>query len=658
MKTYSVNGNYYGTYDKNGNFIPSGQDIIVQKVEKISENNDIYLTIKFLVGNEIQRIRCKGTELQQSLNAAGYLISNSQMSTLNDFIHQQCENISTNYIHCNIGWGKFEEKIIFKGHEALGIKSDYIGNLAIEPNGNVSDFIADYEKIIYGNTPLEASIVMGLSACVVGYLSVVVNDVIQPSLIFDINGKSTTGKTTCARLAISVGGAVKGGSDKTSLSGTCSTTANALYGLLNNNFGYPMLFDETARFNKKLNYSEMIYSLADGTDKTRMKASRKVSPPQHWATTIIFTGEFSLLSRADKADGLLVRVVPFNNVKWTRDKDQAHHVEMFSAKYAGLPIQELAKYLHVLSPKKIIDIYKSEITALTSKIPLDQDYQERVAKSVAVLTTTAKLAAEALKIKFHENEILGFFLDNIKGSIPENEAKCAFDYITNKCCENLSKFPDYQVTHDKSNYAVAKKDCWGSIRRNYSRKDGTSEFITDLLFIVKDKFIQWMTEGGFTNVENILREWRDLRVLSPLKSDRFYSDVRLQNSAPKTKCICIDMNNGIYPVDFPKKDTEKISEIFCKQVLEAGYKKYASDDKYAGMLAAVKKTIVKLSEENLEAGLSEEIIKNCFKVDIDFSRIQSYLYGEEHDDWEKNKKTEDKNNALHDDDQGEQERLE
>lgn len=242
--------------------------------------------------------------------------------------------------------------------------------------------------------------IMGLSACTVGYLSHV-SDIPVSTFIFDINGKSTTGKTTCAKLAISMGGSVQSRSDKVSLSATCSTTANALYGILNDNFGYPMLFDETGRFGKFHNYMEMIYALADGTDKARMTKNGAISTVKHWSTSILFTGEAPMLDKADKADGLIVRVIPLSNVKWTENKSQAHNVDAFSCKYAGLPIQKLARYICSQSSEEIAALYKYDIDLLADKIPVKEEFRDRIAKFVALLslTTTLEIIRQEMKPK-------------------------------------------------------------------------------------------------------------------------------------------------------------------------------------------------------------------------------------------------------------------
>lgn len=512
-------------------------DLKVTKVERIIETGSVLITLQFFVGGKQTSIRCKLNDLQQELNRAGYPIANNQTGKLFDYIHQQMNKINAESIHKGIGWFDLDGYLVFRGQKAIGEKSSYSGNFSIAPNGNLLDFRSDYNNSIYENIPLESSMIMGLSACVTGYLAIV-SEIPVPSLIFDINGRSTTGKSTSAKLSVSMGGALKE-PNKISLSATCSTTANALYGILNDNFGYPMLFDETARFGKSHNYTEMIYSISDGTDKARMTKNGDISAVKHWATAVLFTGESPLLSKADTADGLLVRVIPLCNIKWTKNAEQAHKVEEFSAKYAGLPIWHLAKYIYSIhNSNNIINTYKYEINRLTEVIPLDDEYKERTAKSIAILSLTTLLTEKALKIKFHKNEILEFFLNSIETSSPETESERAFEYILNKYHENASKF----IHTSRGNTGLFEgvpKDCFGKVRLNYSKKSFRNGQSVDLLIILREVFIEWLNQGGFTNHDNILREWANDELICRQKEDRFYSGLILKKGAPPSICIRI-----------------------------------------------------------------------------------------------------------------------
>lgn len=551
MKNYVSNDGYYGTLDRNNKFYPVGADVKGSKIEKVIEDNSILVSLEFVVGGEPQVIRCKFNDLQQELNRAGYPIANSQMASLVDYIQQQMAEVKTTNIHKSIGWCGYGNYLVFKGQKAVGITSSYAGNFNIKPHGKLADFRKDYKEVVFGSIPLEASMIMGLSACMVGYLSRV-SDIPVPTLIFDIYGKSTTGKTTSAKLAVSMGGSVQSCSDKVSLSATCSTTANALYGILNDNFGYPMLFDETGRFGKLHNYMEMIYALADGTDKARMTKNGTISTVKHWATSVLFTGEAPMLDKADKADGLIVRVIPLSNVNWTENRSQAHLVEAFSKNYAGLPIQKLAKYICSQSSEEILALYKSDIELLIDDIPVEAEFKERIAKSAALLLLTAQLAEEALRIKFHKDDIIEFFLNNIGDNSPTNEAKKAFEYIVNKYYENLGKFVKKDDTENNI-FMNTRKDCFGLVWHNYSRKSFDNGKEIDLLIIVKHIFLGWLEKGGFSNINNILREWRENGIICWQKKDQYYSQQRLKKEEPYTMCIRLVLNNDTYSVKSANK---------------------------------------------------------------------------------------------------------
>ncbi|MCM1165941.1 MAG: DUF927 domain-containing protein [Lachnospiraceae bacterium] len=651
MTFYTSDGDCYGTLDKNGNLIPIDKDIQVIAVEKNIENGETHLTLAYEMANQLSNVCCKATELQQELNKAGYIVVSSHMHTLNQYIRQQCDTLTANCIHSGLGWDEFDDRFIFKGYKAIGVDLSYCGNVNIKPSGEIEDFRNDYENVIHGHVPLEASVIIGLSACIIGYLSKATN-IEQPSIVFDFNGSTTTGKTTCARLAVSMGGATKCASNQVSLAATCSATANALYGLLRNNFGYPMMFDETARLGENFKYTEMLYALADGTDKMRMARGGGLSPTQHWATAIIFTGEFSLLSKASEAGGLSSRVVPLSNVQWTESAEQAHGVEAFSKSYAGLPITYLADYMLSLAPEDVANLYQTEVSSLVGRINIDDKIRERVAKSVAVIAVTATLAEQALNIKFHKEDVIRFFLKNISCNLPENEAARALDYIINKYSENRGKFLSPPTNSDDSNYDAARRDCWGIFERNQP-KNGQGRF-TCLLTITQNKFLEWLNDGGFSNHDTILRRWRDDGVLRCQKKDRFYSKIVFEKGGAPVKCIRIYTNLG--EVD-KSKDTFK--DIFFKSAFKSALDKYSSANPYHGYIAKLNEMIALLDTDRLETGLAEEIINKCVKTDINLPLVQRYLYGQEHDDWCKRREKEGvENNALSDENKCEQETLE
>ena len=97
-----------------------------------------------------------------------------------------------------------------------------------------------FHNEIKGNTALEAMMSIGFSAPIVGYLYR--KDKHTDTLIFHMAGKSTTGKTTASKAAISPFGVpdTKG----KGLFRTWNGTTNAIINSLGGNFGIPLVFDE------------------------------------------------------------------------------------------------------------------------------------------------------------------------------------------------------------------------------------------------------------------------------------------------------------------------------------------------------------------------------------------------------------------------------
>ncbi len=211
MKYYSPSsdGTMFGEYGDDGKFYPCGFNLTVTKVEKSLEDDTVFITVEFKIKQEPQCIRCTYNDLNTMLANTGYAMPNGNITAVQTYLQQQEFDTTVSYIHGGIGWMMYKGTRLFRGQVALGLKSTYGGQFDIAVHGKPKEFISDYTEIIRGDIQLQTSVVIGLTSCLIGYLSTIPESVEVPTLIFDINGRSTTGKTTCSNLAVSMGGTPK-----------------------------------------------------------------------------------------------------------------------------------------------------------------------------------------------------------------------------------------------------------------------------------------------------------------------------------------------------------------------------------------------------------------------------------------------------------------
>lgn len=581
MKTYVAQNGVFGYYIESS-FIECGYDIKVTKVIKNIDTGAISFEVRFIAASEVVVAEIDFNSLKDELNAKGYAISNDNEKHVKAYLQQQIVKKKAVSVYNQLGWCKIDNELAFKGYNLYsegGGAASYVGTYDIMPSEEIEGFKNDLKRIIIGNTPLETAVVIGLSACVVGYIS---NFAAVDSLICNIYGQSTTGKTTAAKLAISMGGNVDCGKDKNSLSGNCHATKNALLGKLANNFGYPMLFDELGRLDRNVDITQLIYTIADGTDKSRMNKNSSLKIGDRWATTVIFTGEFSMLEDKSAPKGTEIRVLSFPYVLWTKDAEQASEVERFSKEYAGLGISLLAKEI-IADSKGFYNAYEKLAIETRAEIPVEEAYKARIAKSVSILKLTAKYASHVFGVAFNEEGIINFIYSNLKQSAETPAWKTAYDYVVNCICKNLDMFG----CEKPAPYLHKKKTLDGRIyetRMAHSSTfgyveyivDGNEVYVCDRCVVIESVFDDWIKKGNIENISTILREWRERKLLHTKDNTRLKSKKVVTNSGPYVSCYVINLNGaGVIPTkqhievlenNNPKaeKATTEVSD--CKQL--------------------------------------------------------------------------------------------
>lgn len=579
MIEYISKNGYFG-FNKDGDFIALGYDIAITAVKKNLDGDKVTLQVVFEVSEEVVNTELNYGNMKEVLNEKGYAVSHNNEHHIKEYLQQQANELMINSVYTNLGWCRLDNKISFKGYKLKSLdnkQADYNGNYDIQPRGKLDDFQKYLKKLIIGNTPLEVAVTLGLSACVVGYIRLHTS---VSNLICSIHGKTTTGKTTAAKLAISMGGNPYCGDDKISLAGTCSTTANAMYGQLRGNHGYPMLFDELGSISKSTDIEQMLYCLAEGEDKKRMTKSGDIRLLEKWSTTIIFTSEHPILN-SNVQTGLNVRVINLADVEWTKSAEQARKIESFSRAFAGLGIDMLADYI-VNNASGIYQSYESYVSEISNNLKVDSSLKVRTSKPIATLKLTAELASKAFGVQFNVDEIVQFIVNAVEKEKPIPSWKKMYDEVLQhieKEKHNFLKGSPLMKKRDADS-SVNKEivSCFGYIEYRDEQKALIPQYCIVTEVILK----KWCIK--YEDFQSNLKEWFEKGLLEKQKHDRYIRDEYISLSSAKVKCykILYDCNySDCFRKNSNLKGNAKESLKYLKRIRNQLISKNAEQDDYA-----------------------------------------------------------------------------
>jgi hypothetical protein len=159
---------------------------------------------------------------------------------------------------------------------------------------------------------------------VAGFAGVVLSLTGLDTCGLNLSGLSSSGKSTAQRLAASVWATPRVGAG---LLQSMRTTENALESLAQNSSGTILALDEMAHADGRV-VSRMIYSIASGVGKSRMRADATVKERYRWSTFALLSGECSLEEkiRSDGGQftaGMAVRIADLDITGINRAVDQA-----------------------------------------------------------------------------------------------------------------------------------------------------------------------------------------------------------------------------------------------------------------------------------------------------------------------------------------------
>lgn len=537
MDNYSGNGEKF-CHVENDKTVVDGADIRVAEYNCDCDTGRFTITATFRVGGvEVTDIIGYDSNLTKNLENSGYIItSKSHEQHLKLYIQEQIQNLGVKFKHSTLGWIKSGEHLFFNAFCSIASKteSSYGGNLSITPRIE-KNYRRTFNALICGNTPLEFACVMGVSGCVVGYLNSVGESI--DTLLYDIYGNTTTGKTTSVKLAVSMCGNPCPSGNEQSLFGSCLTTKRAITARLNGNNGFFVAFDELDMIGKA-DLTDLVYSIPSGYDKSGCQVTGEIRPTEKWNTAVAFTGEHSVLESTNQKDGLQMRTVSLGNISWTINGTQAREVTKFFRKNYGVVLPIVAKYLSMQNPDLICQEYEDEVDRIMSILPNDK-LSDRKATKLAVIVLTAKYIKAAMNLNIDVEAIELFALKHAFSPF-ESEDQRALEYVRMMCHENANFF-EY-------------RSC-GVVLEDNNKHMPTERYIgyceNGKIVVLEAVLIEWFRKGGFTNHKAIRSKWRENGILEAPK-DRLYKTLKIRNRPEKVNVLLItpDLKDGSWVDQF------------------------------------------------------------------------------------------------------------
>lgn len=398
-----------------------------------------------------------------------------------------------NNTHSELGFAKYKEKEIFKLYKAINEDSSYVGALDLKPKGNLGNYLDDLREHVVPYKNISLAFALGVSSSIVAKLNMHYKDI--NTLLVHLFAESTKGKSTAAMLAISVWGNpnLSGGG----LYNTWNSTENALSTSLAGNYGIAYALDELS-MSKIEDTTSLIYNLVGGKDKARLTKDIELRAAATWTTSIISTGEVSLLSKAKNNTGLDIRVLELGGIVWTEDANHSDQVKALVNRNYGVFGADFVKRLIEFPADRLKEIFEEEREIFIQKLKeknIQDDMLSRTSCKYAIVTLTIRLINSRYKDRGIILDIEGIrelLVDTEINSINRRGIKRkAEDWLIQYIESNASKFKSGKETNTNVDY-------WGTRKE---LPNGELE-----VAILTNKFEEIMRKGKFEDTKVVLEQ--------------------------------------------------------------------------------------------------------------------------------------------------------
>lgn len=533
-------GNYVKLADDTFTFNQRGRAVYVNRCSKKLETGHQQLELQYSSNTDDETILIidRGELVRGSAPKFlrhGIDAYEDNISCLLKTIQQQENQVPITYEHDGLGWMDYQGKRIYRAHKVIvpkdmDLQSTYAGKFDVTPRGDFKKYLGMIKKEVIGKVPLEFALSMGASSIITGYFK---DELGGESFLYHIGAESSSGKTTAGQLAISVSS--KPSFSANSLMSNWNNTANYQMGMLRDNRGMMVLFDESSTLGKK-DITNTIYDLTGGKGRGRMSKDLSIADTDTWGTSFMSTGEGSLKGYMNKNTGLRVRMFESLNEKWTKDARNADAIKQCVTDNYGFIGIVIAKYLVNEDYEVAKKAYYENVQFYLDGLATKDEFSERIAKKLGTILYATELLNKILKLGLDKQKIRDFLIRQEEDDEEEKDLGLkAYNYIIETVASNINKFYTQMKEPVSGNMidTVPRGEVWGKV--DTRKKNGK---VIEEILILPTRLEEILKDGNFSNKSTILRQMRD-KGLMDCESGKFKTRRKLPQSKNKIFVYCI-----------------------------------------------------------------------------------------------------------------------
>jgi hypothetical protein len=395
-------------YDDDKLFIPNVADLLIAKrlVVSVDQQEPPRLDIE-IQNSTVSRVIRMPLEVLASQESTStfllnnlYVISYRFVNALRNYLTEQIQQINaknTLFTYKSLGFHNHHGQELFLLGTTTAANGDvlnYHDATTAFTTGDATAYWSFLKHHVLNHAPLRLAMVLGLAAPIASKLACYTD---TQTIILNVCGPSSTGKTTMAQFISSLWGSPK--ISNRGITRTFNATANSLITATEGVNGVSIVLDD-ATAGGYHNFTNLVYTLAQGESKGRLKGDgTPLKQGQPWSGVVFITSETPILSDSEHRQGLIARVIDTHNLTWTANAAHATAIKQAISNHHGFIGKAFVDSLMQDTNLNLTQEYDLTRTEVESMITFKDNLTERLIGKIAIFRLTAKLAKRYLHLE-------------------------------------------------------------------------------------------------------------------------------------------------------------------------------------------------------------------------------------------------------------------